>query len=176
MPYLVMLLGVIAGAGFWWWRLKAMGEAASEIHDAAGRVIGKYKRHKFRQKVEGATLTAVSDPVAAAIIMMMAIAQEDRPLDDETEAAIQREALETMGQSSPTEVMIFSKWVAANVADANDVSYAYRKLWSDNLTMDERRDLVAMVQRIASLRGGPTPGQKTKLEKLSERLGFQKGR
>jgi uncharacterized membrane protein len=176
MPYLVMLLSAIAGVGFWWWRLKAMGEAASEIHDAAGRVIGKYKRHKFRQKVEGATLTAVSDPVAAAIIMMIAIAQEDRPLDDETEAAIRQEAVDTMGQSNPVELMIFSKWVASNVADANDVSYAYRKLWTDNLTVDERRDLVAMVQRIASLRGGPTPSQKSKLEKLSERLGFQKGR
>jgi hypothetical protein len=33
-----------------------------------------------------------------------------------------------------------------------------------------------MLQRIASLRGGPTPSQKAKLEKLSERLGFQKGR
>jgi hypothetical protein len=176
MPYLVMLLGVFAGIGFWWWRLKAMGEAASEIHDAAGKVIGKYKRNKFRKKVEGATLTAVSDPIAAAIIMMMAVAQEDRPLDDETEAAIQREAVETMGQTDPAEVMIFSKWVASNVADANDVSYAYRKLWTDNLAENERRDLISMVQRIASLRGGPTPNQKAKLEKLSERLGFQKGR
>jgi uncharacterized membrane protein len=176
MPFILMILGAIAGAAFWWWRLKAMGEAASEIHDAAGKVIGKYKRHKFRQKVEGATLTAVTDPAAAAIIMMIAVAQEDRPLDDETEAAIQREAVETMGQANPSEVMIFSKWVASNVADANDVSYAYRKLWTDNLTVDERRDLVAMVQRIASLRGGPTPSQKAKLEKLSERLGFQKGR
>jgi hypothetical protein len=176
MPFLLLLLSAAAGIGFWWWRLKAMGEAASEIHDAAGKVIGKYKRNKFRKKVEGATLTAVSDPIAAAIIMMIAVAQEDRPLDDETEAAIQREAVETMGQAKPSEVMIFSKWVASNVADANDVSYAYRKLWTDNLTENERRDLISMVHRIASLRGGPTPNQKTKIEKLSERLGFQKGR
>jgi len=176
MPYLVMLLGVFAGIGFWWWRLKAMGEAASEIHDAAGKVIGKYKRNKFRKKVEGATLTAVSDPIAAAIIMMIAVAQEDRPLDDDTEAAIRNEAVGTMGQADPAEVMIFCKWVASNVADANDVSYAYRTLWTDNLTQNERRDLISMVQRIASLRGGPTPNQKTKIEKLSERLGFQKGR
>ncbi len=176
MAYVFMILGAIAGASFWWWRLKAMGEAASEIHDVAGRVIGKYKRAKFRKKVEGATLTAVDDPIAAAVIMMMAVAQEDKPLDDETLEAIRREAVETMEQDDPAELMIFSKWVASNVVDANDVSYAYKKLWTENLDEPQRRDLVSMAQRIASLRGGPTPGQKQKLEKLSERLGFQQGR
>lgn len=173
MPFLLLLASIAAGVGIWWWRIKAMGETASEIHDAAGKVIGKYKRHKFRKKVEGATLTAVDDPIAAAVVMMMAVAQEDRPLDDEAESAIRHEAVKTMGQSDPTEVMIFSKWVTSNVADANDVSYAYRKLWCDNLDEDQRRDLVAMVQRVACLKGGPSQIQKAKLEKLSERLGFQ---
>ena len=176
MPFLLLLLSAAAGAAFWWWRLKAMGEAASEIHDAAGKVIGKYKRNRFRKKVEGSPLTAVQDPVAAAVIMMMAVAQEEGPLDEAAEAAIRREAVETMGQANPTEVMIFAKWVAGNVVDANDVSYAYRKLWGDSLDEAQRRDLIAMVRRIASLKGGPSQTQRAKLEKLGERLGFQQGR
>ena len=156
--------------------MKALGEAADEISHVAGKAIGKYKRNKFRKKVEGATLTAVDDPIAAAVIMMMAVAQERAPLDEPTEAAIRREVVGTMGQTNPTEVMIFAKWAASTVADANDVSYAYRKLWNESLDGEQKLDLVAMVTRIASLKGDVSQGQKAVLEKLSMRLGFQPGK
>jgi hypothetical protein len=176
MPVILFLVSVVAGIGFWWWRLKALGEAADEVSHMAGKVIGKYKRNKFRKKVEGATLTAVDDPIAAAVIMMMAVAQEAGPLDEMTEAAIRKEVVETMGHADTSELMIFSKWSASSVVDANDVSYAFRKLWNDNLDIEQKRDLLAMVTRIASLKGEMSQVQKSKLERLNTRLGFEVGK
>jgi hypothetical protein len=175
MPFILMILGAIAGAGFWWWRLKAMGEAASEIHDAAGKVIGKYRRNKFRKKVEDSPLTAVEDPRAAAVVMMMAIVQEEGPLDEVSEAAIRREVAETIGESDPTELMIFSKWAVSHTVDANDVSFAFRKLWADSLTLAQKRDLVEMATRAAAAKRAPSANQLAKIDKLSVRLGLKQG-
>jgi hypothetical protein len=175
MPFILMILGAVAGAAFWWWRLKAMGEAASEIHDAAGKVIGKYRRNKFRKKVEGSPLTAVDDPRAAAVVMMMAIVQEEGPLDEVSEAAIRREVVGTIGESDPTELMIFSKWAASHTVDANDVSFAFRKLWTDSLKLEQKDELVEMVSRAASAKGAPSAIQLAKIDKLSVRLGLKQG-
>lgn len=69
MHVLLGLVAILSGAAFWWWRMKAVGEAANEVTDAAGRAIGKYKRYKFRKKVEDSPMEAVDDPLAAAVVM-----------------------------------------------------------------------------------------------------------
>jgi uncharacterized tellurite resistance protein B-like protein len=175
MPFILMILGAAAGAAFWWWRLKALSEAASEIHDTAGKLIGKYRRNKFRKKVEGSPLTAVDDPRAAAVIMMMAVVQEEGPLDEVSEAAIRREVTETIGESDPTELMIFSKWAVSHTVDANDVSFAFRKLWADSLSAEQKRELVEMASRAVSAKGAPSQSQLAKIDKLSIRLGLKQG-
>jgi uncharacterized tellurite resistance protein B-like protein len=138
----------------------------------AGRAWGKWKRYKFRKKAEAAPVEAVDDPVAAAVIMMMAIASEEHPLTQATEAAIRGEVTKTMGIAEPTELMVFGKWVASHIEDANNVSLRYAKLWARALDMDERRELVGMVRRVAAVDGEPTPRQLNAIAKLNERLGL----
>jgi uncharacterized tellurite resistance protein B-like protein len=172
MHILALLLAVLGGAAFWWWRLKMMGEAASEVTDVAGRAWGKYKRLKFRKKSDASVFDAVEDPAAAAVIMMIAIAQEEQGLTPATETAIDREVSETMGIEDRTELMVFSKWVAQHVEDANNVSLRYNKLWTSKLSPDERRDLLAMVKRVAEASGPASPAVIEKIRKLNERLGL----
>jgi hypothetical protein len=170
---LLGLLAILGGGAFWWWRIKMMSEAASDINDAAGRMIGTYKRKKFLKKVGESPLAAVSDPAAAAVIMMFAIAKEEAPLTDATEAIVKSEITNTMKIEDPTELLVFSKWVVSHVVDANNVSLRYGKLWVGALSMAERNDLAAMVERVAQKCGGITPNQRNKINKLRERLGFQ---
>lgn len=174
MPYLIMLLGIFAGIGVWWWRFKAMGEAASEIHDAAGKVIGKYKRHKFRKKVEGSVLTAIDDPRAAAVVMMFAIVEEEREIDALAEQAVADELTSKMGVSDPTELTVFGRWTAGQAVDANQVSRTFGKLWVNALSTDERRDLVRMVTRMANLHGSASASQLNEIAKLRERLALDR--
>jgi len=170
MQILLALAGILGGVAFWWWRFKMVHEATSEMTDAAGRAWGKYKRHKFRKKVEASPIEAVDDPAAAAVVMMLAVAKEEGPLSPEAEAAIAKEARETMGVSDPTELMVFGKWVASHVEDANNVSLRYAKLWLNALNLDERRGLVAMVDRAVGATGPLTPSQLKKIAKLNDRL------
>lgn len=163
-------LALLGGAAFWWWRMKMIGEAANEITDAAGRAVGKYKRYKFRKKVEDSPLEAVDDPLAAAVVMMMAVARESGPLLETTERAIARELKSVMHVQDPTEVMVFAKWVAGHVTDSNNVSTRYAKLWLTQLNRDERQDFLSAVERVAAAEGSMVPAQAAVISKLRDRL------
>jgi hypothetical protein len=173
MHILLGLLAILGGAAFWYWRLKAVKEATDDVTDMAGRAWGKWKRYKFRKKAEASPVEAVDDPVAAAIIMMIAVACEEHPLTPEAESAIRDEVVRTMGIADPTEVMVFGKWVASHVEDANNVSLRYAKLWVRDLSAGERADFVQMVKRVAAADGEVTARQQFKIAKLEERLGLK---
>jgi uncharacterized tellurite resistance protein B-like protein len=116
---------------------------------------------------------AVDDPVAAAVILMMAVASEEHPLTQTAEAVIRKEVAKTIGIADPTEVMVFGKWVASHVEDANNVSLRYAKLWMRDLSESEREDLVQMVRRVAAADGEVSARQQLKIAKLRERLALK---
>lgn len=173
MHIILGLFALIAGGAFWWWRLKMMSEAANDINNAVGKAMGTYKRKKFLKKVGESPLASITDPAAAAVVMMFAMAKEETPLSDVTEKIIQDEVTNTMKISDSTELMVFSKWVMGHVTDANNVSLRCGKLWMGALSVSEREDFVAMVERVAEKCGGLTTNQMNKVKKLRERLGFQ---
>src|SRR5437868_14842182 len=97
MHILLAIAGIVGAAAFWYWRLKAVKEATDDVTDMAGRAWGKWKRYKFRKKVEDSPVEAVDDPVAAAVILMIAAACEEHPLTQTAEAAIRNEVTKTIG-------------------------------------------------------------------------------
>jgi|GEM_PF-5823854 len=105
MHILIALVGILGVAAVWYWRLKAIKETTDDVSDMAGRAWGKWKRYKFRKKAEAAPVEAVDDPVAASVIMMMAVAAEERPLTQTVETAIRDEVVKTMGIADPTELI-----------------------------------------------------------------------
>jgi uncharacterized tellurite resistance protein B-like protein len=169
---LFAILAILGGAAFWWWRLKMIGDAANDVSDVAGRAWGKYKRNKFRKKVEDAPLQSIEDPAAAAVVMMYAMAREAGPLTDKVEAAIRAEVANTMKIADPNEIIAFSKWAASHATDASNITLRYAKLWTSALSLDERRDFLGMVERVTAAAGPSDNTTRAKLEKLSERLGL----
>jgi uncharacterized tellurite resistance protein B-like protein len=172
MHIVLAILAILGGGAFWWYRMKNVAEAASDIHDVAGRAWGKYKRAKFRGKAEASAVEAVEDPVAAAVVMMMAVAKCDGPMSERAEKLIQQIASDDMGIDDTTELMTFTKWVVGHVHDANDVSRRYSKLWGNALNMNERRDFLAMVRKVAEADGPVSREKDIILAKLRERLGL----
>lgn len=172
MHIVLAVLAILGGGAFWWYRMRNIAEAASEMNDVAGRAWGKYKRYKFRKKAESSPVEAVEDPVAAAVVMMIAMIREENELTPQAEQAIQKEAVAVMKVDDATELMTFAKWVASHVQDANSVSLRYAKLWANALNRDERIELVEMVERAVAAVAPPTRNQDVKLSKLRERLGL----
>jgi uncharacterized tellurite resistance protein B-like protein len=173
MHIILGLIAVLGGAAFWYWRVKAIKETADDVTDIAGRAWGKWKRYKFRRKAEASPVEAVDDPVAAAVIMMIVIASEEHPLTQTAETAIRTEVVKSMGIADPGELMVFGKWVASHVEDANNVSLRYAKLWMRELSTSEREDFVQMVRRVAAADGEVTARQQHKIAKLRERLALK---
>jgi hypothetical protein len=174
MHIILLILGVLGGAAFWWWRIKQVGQAANEVHDMAGRMWGKYKRKKFLNKVNDSPLEVIDDPATAAVILFHVIQVEDGISGPEADAALRREVVETIGITDPGEIITFGKWTANHASDANTVILRYGKLWSDNLTVREREGLVDMATRICH---GPqvatlTSIQTARLARLRQRLGL----
>lgn len=168
------ILGLIAAAAFWYWRIKAVGEVASEVHDVAGRLWGKHKRKKFLGKVNDSPLEVIDDPATAAVILMNVIATEDGVPGHVAEAAIKKEVEQSMGLSDSMEILTFGKWTASHATDSNAVIMRYGKLWAENLTVKEREELLAMISRICDLPGSATPAASKTLRqtRLRQRLGL----
>jgi hypothetical protein len=168
------ILGLIAAAAFWYWRIRAVGEVASDVHDVAGRLWGKHKRKKFLGKVNDSPLEVIDDPATAAVILMNVIANEDGVPGHIAEAAIKNEVEHSMGISDSMEILTFGKWTANHAPDSNTVILRYGKLWSENLTVKEREDLLSMISRICDLPGATSPAASKTLRqtKLRQRLGL----
>jgi uncharacterized tellurite resistance protein B-like protein len=173
MHILLAIVAILGGAAFWWWRIKAIGDAASEVTDVAGRAWGKYKRHKFRKKVEDSPLEAVDDAVAAAVVMMLTVAKTDGPMSARADTLIRAITAEDLGADDVTELMTFTTWVATHADDANNISRRYAKLWASALDISERRGFVDMVQRVAEVDGPVSREKQVILAKLRERLGLE---
>jgi hypothetical protein len=168
------ILGLIAAAAFWYWRIKAVGQVASEVHDVAGRLWGKHKRKKFLGKVNDSPLAVIDDPATAAVILMNVIATEDGVAGHIAEAAIKKEVEHAMGISDSMEILTFGKWTANHAPDSNTVILRYGKLWSENLSVKEREELLNMISRICDLPGAASPAASKTLRqtKLRQRLGL----
>ena len=168
-----LIIAVLAGAGYWWWRVKAAGEAANEAADVAGRIWGKSKRRKFLNKVEDSPLAVIDDPATAAVVLMHVVAAEDGKHGPAKEEAIRTEVTNTMRMGDPTEIITFGKWTASHAVESKSIMMRYGKIWLEALTRDERSELVGMVERVMMAgQNSLAADQRARLDFLKQRLGL----
>ena len=97
-----------------------MGQAAGEIVDSAERARGTFRRRLFRKKADAATIDAIDDPRTAAAVLLVAIASADgHRMTDAQEATIKDAMRKTMDVENPEEGLVFARWAAADVVDAD---------------------------------------------------------
>jgi len=170
MHILIALVAIIGVAGAWYWRFKMAKEAADEITDAAGKAKGWWNRRQFRKKAEGSAIGAVNDPATAATIMMVAIVSAEGAISAEQRQAIETEMKSVMNVDKTAEMFTFAQWAAGQVVDPNTISMKFQKLWMDNLSESECGDLIAMIERVVAIDGGPTSHQRNLITKLKQRI------
>ena len=169
MHILAILAAIAAGAAVWYWRVRAMRDAGSEIADAVWRARGAIARHNFRNKAEGSVLTSVDDPVLAAAIFLFALANESG-IDDRVAAEIRRQLSTIANPHDLDEVMAYAAWATRSVIDARDCVRRFKQLWRDNLTLNERRHLVAVAVAVRGAAPGAAAAQKLAIEMLQTAL------
>ena len=169
MHILAILAAIAAGAAVWYWRVRAMRDAGSEIADAVWRARGAIARHNFWNTAVGSVVTSVDDPVLAAAIFLFALANESG-IDDRVAAEIRRQLSTIANPHDLDEVMAYAAWATRSVIDARDCVRRFKQLWRDNLTLNERRHLVAMAVAVRSAAPGAAAAQKLAIEMLQTAL------
>lgn len=149
MHIVVIILGLLAAAGVWYYRFRMMSEATNEVVDKVGRVQGYFRRQKLRKKAAIAPVAAIDDPVVAAATVMMAIGSEDVVVSDAIEARI-RDAIAPIAASKEkaVEAVTYAKWATNQVADVPVVIDQTAALLAGKLDEGEKEQLVAMVQSV----------------------------
>ncbi|MER8693601.1 hypothetical protein NKI77_19695 [Mesorhizobium opportunistum] len=173
MPFLIAVLGVLGAAALWWYRMKAMNEAARDVADVIGRVQGSVRRKKLRKQAALSPLTAIDDPVVAAATLITAIVSEDGPVLPQREAVIRSVISEIADRKKTDEAVIYAKWAASQIDDTTIVIDKLAPFLRERLDVSERNDLLQMVNRAAQ-------GGEKRLEiadqrilRLRQKLGFE---
>ncbi|AGB43575.1 hypothetical protein LB516_10390 [Mesorhizobium sp. CO1-1-7] len=174
MPFLIAVLGVLGAAALWWYRMKAMNDAAREVAEVVGRVQGNIRRKKLRKQAALSPLTAIDDPVVAAATLITAIVSEDGPVLPRREAVI-REVISQIaaGPKKTDEAVVYAKWAATQIDDTTIVIDKLAPFLRERLDPNERDDLLQMLNRVAQ--GGEQslkiPDQR--MLRLRQKLGFE---
>ncbi|ESY94252.1 hypothetical protein [Mesorhizobium sp. LNHC229A00] len=174
MPFLIAALGVLGAAALWWYRMKAMNDAAREVAEVVGRVQGNIRRKKLRKQAALSPLTAIDDPVVAAATLITAIVSEDGPVLPRREAVI-REVISQIaaGPKKTDEAVVYAKWAASQIDDTTIVIDKLAPFLRERLDPNERDDLLQMLNRVAQ--GGEQslkiPDQR--MLRLRQKLGFE---
>lgn len=173
MPFLIAILGVLGAAAFWWYRMKAMNDAAREVADVVGRVQGNIRRKKLRKQAALSPLTAIDDPVVAAATLITAIVSENGPVLPQREAVIRLVISEIADKKKTDEAVIYAKWAAAQIDDATIVIDKLAPFLRDRLDVAERNDLLQMVNRAAQGGEKSLDIADQRMLRLRQKLGFE---
>lgn len=172
MHILIVLLGLLGGAAFWWYRVRYLSEAANEVVDAVGRVRGAARRKKLRKQAELSPLAAIDDPVVAAATLITAVVSEGLPMTPVREDAI-RVAISGIADSRKIdEAIIYGKWAASQIGDANVVIDKLTPFLRDRLDESERHHFLEMTGDVAAIGGDMPPQYDRHLQRLRQKLGF----
>ncbi|MCI5077633.1 hypothetical protein [Oricola sp.] len=173
MHILVLILGAVAAAGFWWYRIRAAGQVAGEVVDAAQRARGAITRKRFRDKANKSPYTAIDDPVVAAATLIIAMAEDQGRFDDRAEASL-REALGPVSRDAELveEAIVYGKWAAAQSVDASTPMRLISPYLVETLSVEEREQLMAIAEHVMAASGGDRGAQERLIDRLRNRLGF----
>lgn len=161
MPVIGAILGAVT-TGLVWWLFFGRGlEYIDHRLSTAGAARRRARAHAAAEEARRtAPLTAVADPRdAAVILMMLACLQRGVPTPDQ-EAAVEAEMRGVLGLGGETPSRVAAARFAAERAPGVDSALEHlAPLLRAHLTGEERRDLVAMLERVAAVHCGPTAEQ-----------------
>lgn len=172
MHIVLAVIGILGAGLFWWYRIRMLGDAASEVADGVGRARGYFRRQKIRRQTEHSPLTAINDPVLAAATVIYAIISEYVPHSDNHAEAVRAVILEISDAAKAEEAVIYAKWACNQIGDTVIVITKTSPLLRQQLNDVEKQDLIAMVGKAAAaVQTSPHYGQRVR--KLKQKLGLE---
>ena len=153
---------------YWFVRMDGLDhvrEYFRQRRDAARRV-------KARETERTAPLSVIEDPREAAIVLMLLIPRGGDPTASQI-AAIEDKMRGVFGfDHDVNERLTHARFSARRAQGFAEAAGLFAGLFSKQLTADERRELVGMVEEIARIDGGPSAAQVEAIDVLKRKLGL----
>ncbi|MEM1379392.1 MAG: hypothetical protein AAGH41_02080 [Pseudomonadota bacterium] len=147
MHILVLLVSAIIATSVWWWRFKMVKEATDNVIDAADRFRGARRRQNRASASDLSPITAISDPVtAAATLIRMVVGPDAWPM---AHGRLKLRFAELANETLASEAMTYAEWAAGQELDHDRALKLLTERLRNDLTLDERQDLVAMLDDAA---------------------------
>lgn len=173
MHIVLLVLGVLAGLGFWWYRLQQAGNAASEVVDTLGRARGAMRRKKIRRQTELSPLTAIDDPVVAAATLLVALVTDEVALSPEREQAVAEKIGALTSREKADEALVYGKWANSQVDDTSTTISKVAPFLAGRLSEAEKHTMVDMARAVVSVEGPALPAASQNIRRLTQKLGIE---
>jgi len=176
MHILLLVLAVLGAIAFWWFRLRNIAAAGSDIIDQVAKVRGAVRRYNFQKQAETSVISNIQDPAIAATVFLFSLANQKVAFLDDAKLKIAELVSEIVDPQDLYDVVGFSEWVANSVPSPDDPIYRFKALWLDRLNSSEREEFLNMAHSVASVGSWPSPAQALTLTSLTRALGWCGGR
>jgi uncharacterized tellurite resistance protein B-like protein len=168
MPVLLGLLAIIGAIIFWLYRIHHAVETAQDLNDKT-RGLQRHARNAALS-IFGTPLQRVNDPRLAAVILMLQLVRTGAPVTASEKTQIM-EVMEQDLQITKIEAVFVRAWSYTEQNRAfSPVADELVPLLRNRLTEDERRDLLAMLTKVANAYGEATELQTEAINRLKRRL------
>jgi uncharacterized tellurite resistance protein B-like protein len=169
MPIILLILGALAfWVAFWFIRFGGI----NVMRQRSARRKEEQRQQAARDDAVLAHLRSFIDPRDAAAVLMLLIARHDGPLTRAQISLIEHKLRRVSGSDAElTECMTRAHYVAGETKDLAEAVELYRGVFQVELTEDERRELIDMLEDVARLEGGPSEGQASAIAALKRAIG-----
>jgi len=168
MPVIILVVSTLV---FWliYWFVSMGG--VDRFVEMVARRKDAMRRAEVRQAERSAPLRAIDDPRDAAAVLMLLIPRGSDPTQAQV-AAIQDTMRRVFGfDRELAERYAHARFIAARAESFEEAAGLFAHLLKKQLTADERRELVDIVQKIARI-DGPSDGQTACIEVLKRQVGL----
>ncbi|TRW98293.1 hypothetical protein FNJ84_05810 [Paracoccus sp. M683] len=107
------IIGALAAAGFWIWRIRMAGEAARELGNMANDVLGAARALGFRRRANTHPADSIDDPELAITATAMAFLELDGLPSREDQQALAQSLTKQLASTRTKieEMMIVGRWL-----------------------------------------------------------------
>jgi uncharacterized tellurite resistance protein B-like protein len=171
MHILLAALAIAVGVGLWLWRARIAAQAFTDTADDIRAALRRFGHHRTANVHP---LDGIEDARLAAAGILAAFANMDGPLGREQIAAIAEECRRAFDVRSEEaeDIGAYGRWLIQQSSNMDESVRRLARNLVPKLTASERRQLLGMVERVASIDGGGlSDSQRYALDNLARQLG-----